>query len=122
MKKKSPQQLDREARLRAELIVKVRSGVMTASEAAKQLGVSRKTYYQWEKRGLQGMLNALNRRSGGRPAIPLDKEKEQLSQEVEKLRKQIVLLEQGRKIREILDPNVTGASHSNTGSGDKKKE
>ena len=35
------------ARLRAELIMKVRCGLMTAAEAARQLGVSRKTFYKW---------------------------------------------------------------------------
>jgi hypothetical protein len=40
------------ARLRAEVIMKVRCGLMTAQQAAEQLGVSRKTYYQWEERGL----------------------------------------------------------------------
>ena len=59
-------------------------------------------------------LDALSQRSGGRPTTPTDQEKEQLSREVEQLRKEIALLEQGRKIREILD--------SNTGSEDKKKE
>ena len=33
------------ARLRAEVIMKVRCGLMTAQQAAEQLGVSRKTYY-----------------------------------------------------------------------------
>ena len=121
MKKKSPQQLEREARLRAELILKVRSGALTAWEAAHQLGVSRKTYYQWEKRGLQGMLEALNRRSGGRPATPVDEEKEQLRQEVEKLRQQVTLLEQGRKIREVLNEKTADTS-SASGQNAKKKE
>ena len=40
------------ARQRAALIVAVQSGQITASEAAQQLGISRKTYYQWEKRAL----------------------------------------------------------------------
>jgi len=32
---------------------------MTATEAAKQLGVSRKTYYKWEQRGLEALLDGL---------------------------------------------------------------
>jgi excisionase family DNA binding protein len=40
------------ARLRAEVIMKVRCGLMTAQQAAEYLGVSRKTYYKWEQRGL----------------------------------------------------------------------
>jgi transposase len=50
----------RSARLRAELILKVRTGQMTATAAAAALGVSRKTYYEWEVRGLRGMLRALH--------------------------------------------------------------
>jgi hypothetical protein len=38
----SPQQV---ARQRAEVIMKVRCGLMNASQAAARLGVSRKTYY-----------------------------------------------------------------------------
>ena len=33
--------------LRAEMIMKVRCGLMTAAQAAARLGVSRKTYYKW---------------------------------------------------------------------------
>lgn len=32
--------------------MKVRCGLMTARQAAKQLGVSSKTFYKWEQRGL----------------------------------------------------------------------
>ena len=56
----SPQQ-------RAALILQVRSGQMTAQEAAQQLGVSRQQYYRWEKRALQAMLSALMARPKGRP-------------------------------------------------------
>lgn len=42
------------ARQRAQLIMQVRSGVLRAQEAALQLGVSRKTYYKWERRALGG--------------------------------------------------------------------
>jgi transposase len=40
------------ARKRAAVIFAVRSGRITAEEGAKQLGVSRKTYYEWERRAL----------------------------------------------------------------------
>jgi transposase len=43
---------DPKALLRTEMIVKVRAGLMTATAAAEALGVSRKTYYKWERRGL----------------------------------------------------------------------
>ena len=50
------------ARLRAELIMKVRCGLITARQAADQLGVSRKTFYKWEQRGLFALLEELLRR------------------------------------------------------------
>jgi len=58
------------ARQRAQLIMQVRSGVLSAQEAARQLGVSRKTYYQWERRALAAMVEALEKREPGRPLRP----------------------------------------------------
>ena len=43
---------------------------MTATEAAHLLGVSRKTYYKWEQRGLAAILEGLQEQTGGRPEIP----------------------------------------------------
>ena len=54
------------ARKRAELIMKVRCGLMSASQAAAELGVSRKTYYKWERKGLSGMLESVCDRPAGR--------------------------------------------------------
>ena len=63
------------ARQRAQLIMQVRSGVLSAQEAARQLGVSRKTYYKWERRALAAMVEALGDREQGRPPRPIDPEK-----------------------------------------------
>ena len=60
------------ARLRAELILEVRGGQISATDAAKKLGVSRKTYYKWESRALKGMVKALNDRDRGRPRAAAD--------------------------------------------------
>jgi transposase len=57
---------DPKALLRTEMIVKVRAGLMTATAAAEALGVSRKTYYKWERRGLQAMLGAGEAEKPGR--------------------------------------------------------
>jgi hypothetical protein len=56
------------ARQRAQLIMQVRSGVLTAEAAARQLDVSRKTYYKWERRALAAMVEALGNRGQGAPA------------------------------------------------------
>jgi DNA-directed RNA polymerase specialized sigma24 family protein len=39
--------------------MQVRSGLLSAQEAARQLGISRKTYYKWERRALAAMVEAL---------------------------------------------------------------
>jgi transposase len=98
----SQKQRAAQARLKAELIVKVRSGLLSASEAAKQLGVSRKTYYKWEKRALSGMVDGLSDRSAGRPVKEVDPEKERLKNKVEQLEKQLTVLSQTMQIRELL--------------------
>jgi transposase len=60
------------ARQRAQLIMQVRSGLLTAEEAARQLRISRKTYYKWEKRALGVMVAALGNRKHGPPPLPVD--------------------------------------------------
>ena len=92
------------ARLRAELIVEVHSGRMSAREAAQRLGVSRKTYYKWEKRALQGMVEALGNRASGRPPPRIDPEKEALRRKSNQLEKKLKGLEQVLKVRELLKP------------------
>lgn len=59
----SPSEL--QAQRRAALIVQVQCGQITATEAAAQLGISRKTYYEWEKRALSAMVGVAG--SAGRP-------------------------------------------------------
>ena len=54
------------ARERALVILRVRSGAMTAKQGAQALGVSRKTYYQWEERALKAMALALENHAAGR--------------------------------------------------------
>jgi len=66
------------ARERALVILQVRSGALTAKEGAKLLGVSRKTYYEWEEKSLKAMSLALENRPSGRPPLTLDPEKEAL--------------------------------------------
>jgi len=91
-----------DARTRAEVILKVQAGLMTASDAAKKLGVSRKTYYKWEKRGLEGMLKALSEKPSGRPSRPVDGEKDSLKNTIAQIEKQLMLTEQKHQIRTFL--------------------
>jgi transposase len=102
-KEQVPSESEREqAHKRAEMILKVRGGVMSASEAARALGISRKTYYKWEQRGLAAMLEGLYERNSGRPASPCDGEKEILKQTVTELEKEKKRKEQSEEIRNLL--------------------
>lgn len=98
MKRASPKKPSANARRRAEMIMKVRCGLLNASEAAKQLGVSRKTYYKWEQRGLAGLLEGVGDQKAGRPQKPereslLEKHLAQSQAENERLQQKIKLKE-----------------------------
>jgi len=91
------------ARQRAQLIMQVRSGVLSAQEAARQLGISRKTYYKWERRALAAMVEALGNREPGRPPLPTDPEKEALQRQTQELQAKLEVLEQTEQIRQRLE-------------------
>jgi transposase len=101
-KKRTPEQIEALARQRAELIIQVRSGLLTATAAAKRLGVSRKSYYQWENKGLAAMARALTDQPGGRPATPTDVEKETLRRQAQEAQEQVRVLEVTQRIREAI--------------------
>ena len=85
---------EKKARQRADVIMKVRAGIMTATEGAAALGVSRKTYYKWENRALGAMLDGLENRETGRPEHPESSQDEvELRKELEELQRQNELLE-----------------------------
>ena len=90
------------ARQRALVILQVRSGVLTAKEGAKLLGVSRKTYYEWEEKSLKAMALALENRPSGRPPAPTDEEKETLRERIRELDKKLYLAEKSIEVKEIL--------------------
>ena len=90
------------ARQRAQLIMQVRSGVMSAQEAARQLGISRKTYYKWERRALAAMVEALGHREQGRPRRAVDPEKEAFRRQTRELQAKLQVLEQTERIRQVL--------------------
>jgi transposase len=90
------------ARERASVILQVRSGVLTATEGAERLGVSRKTYYEWEDRALEAMALALENHPAGRPPTPLDAEKEELQTKVRDLEKKLYLAEKTIEVKDLL--------------------
>lgn len=90
------------ARERALVILQVRSAALTAKEGAKRLGVSRKTYYEWEHRALGAMALALENRPAGRPLGPFDGEKEELRRRIEELEKKLFLAEKTIEVKDLL--------------------
>jgi transposase len=93
---------DPKALLRTEMIVKVRAGLMTATAAAEALGVSRKTYYKWEKKGLQAMLAAGQDESAGRPSKEERKEVKALKRKVKSLSAKLEDMAQTAELRLML--------------------
>lgn len=94
--------MNAKARQRAEVIFKVRSGQLTATAAAEALGISRQQYYQWEQRGLQGLLASLADQPTGRPKSPTDPEKQALQNRVKQLEQQVQQYQQQEQLRQVL--------------------
>jgi hypothetical protein len=94
--------MNRKARLRAELILKVRSGQLTATAAAQSLGISRQQYYQWEQRALSALLQALENQPRGRPKNKIDPDKQALQYQIKQLQAQVQRYEQKEKLRRLL--------------------
>ena len=90
------------ARKRAAVIFAVRSGQITAEAGARQLGVSRKTYYEWERRALTAMTEALENGASGRPETPRDEEKEQLEQKIAELENKLFVAAKTVEVRDML--------------------
>src|SRR4030043_269682 len=90
------------ARERALVILQVRGGTLTAKQGAKLLGVSRKTYYEWEEKSLKAMALALENHPAGRPPVPVDEEKETLRKRIQELEKKLDLTEKTIKAKELL--------------------
>ena len=111
------------ARERALVILRVRSAAMTAKQGAQALGVSRKTYYQWEERALKAMALALENRVAGRPCVSTDEEKETLRQRIGELEKKLDLAEKALEVKELLaayEEFRHGGAKKNRGIGKKR--
>ena len=66
------------------------------------MGISRKTYYEWEDRALAAMAEALENHPPGRPPAPLDVEKEELQTKVRGLEKKLYLAEKTIEVKDML--------------------
>lgn len=94
--------MNAQAKRRATIILQVQAGQLSASEAARQLGLSRKTYYQWEKRALQGLMQGLEPGQPGRPATRPSREVLQLRRKIEQLEQKLQATEKVARLRELI--------------------
>ena len=95
---------DERSRLRAEVIMKVCSGAINATEGAKQLQISRKTYYEWEKRGLAALLESLKDGEAGRPVRePPDPEKSAMEQKLKAMERELAVAKQTIEVKRMLE-------------------
>ena len=90
------------ARLRAELIMKVRCGLLTARQAADRMGVSRKTFYKWEQRGLNALLGSVTDQPPGRPPDPANDRLLLLEKQLSQARQEIELLNHKMALKDVL--------------------
>ena len=89
-------------RKRAEMIMKVRCGLMTARQAADRLGVSRKTYYKWEQRGLSALLGSLEDQPAGRPQKPVDRQRQALEKQLAQAHRETALMRHKMALKDVL--------------------
>ncbi|MFC1476695.1 hypothetical protein ACFL5S_01890 [Fibrobacterota bacterium] len=80
--------------------MKVINGELTATKGAELLGMSRKTYYKWEERFMESMLNSMEDREPGRPARAVDVDKEAMKKQLKDQADQILTLRMGIRVRE----------------------
>ena len=83
--------------------MKVRCGLMSATEAANKLGVSRKTYYKWEQRGLAALMNDLQDKPSGRhPTAERSKRETDLAEKISALEKDNELLIKKMELKDLV--------------------
>ena len=108
---------DSKAALRAQTLLDVLSKKISSREAAKRLDISRKTWHEWQNRGLEAMVAAMVDRPTGRPSKPVDVEAERLARELEDKHREVEEREQARRIQSLLRP----LPPLEPGAGSKKK-
>lgn len=88
------------AQERAAIILQVRSGQLTVTQAARQLGISRQRYYELEQVALQAMIQALEPKPPGRPPSPKpDPAQIQLERQVTRLENELHTYQQRERLR-----------------------
>lgn len=82
--------------------MKVRCGHLTARQAAEELGVSRKTFYKWEQRGLNALLDNVIDQPAGRRAHPSNDRLLLLEKQLSQAHREIELLNHKMALKDVL--------------------
>jgi transposase-like protein len=97
-----PRPLPLPVQIRMEAVLAVLSGRLSVTQAARAAGVSRKTFYEWEAKAMQGLAQALTDGPPGRPPDRPDPEVARLQQEKSRLEADLEIERKTRRIREVL--------------------
>lgn len=106
---------------RTAVVFAVRSGQITAEEGARRLGVSRKTYYEWERRALQAMTAAMEDKVPGRPSTPQDEEKQRLQEQIAELQNKLFVAKKTVEVRDMLHAYELHNAKVKKGMSEEKK-
>lgn len=116
-------QASAEAKRAAHTVLEVLSGLKGPSEAAEILSISLQRYYVLEKRGLEGLVNALEPREKGRRTASLpsrleaaERERDRLKAEVDRMHSLVRLTQ-----RAVGLSSRKGKAGEKTGKGKKRK-
>ena len=90
------------SQLRASLILQVRSGQITAQQAAQQLGISRQAFYKWEKRALKALISALEDQPWAGPRSKRTRRRTNSKTGWEELERKVRLYQQRETLRTLL--------------------
>jgi transposase len=93
---------DPKAQQRLQVVLAHLAGQLNATQAADQLGISRKTFCEWLHRAQAAMLAALQDRPTGRPLKPVDPQKEALQTQLEQAEKDRRVLEGRLRIQQAV--------------------
>jgi len=125
-----PPATEAQTQFRMQLLLEVLNGRITGVQAAQRLGVSRKTWSEWQARGTQALCLALSDRPMGRPVRPRDPEKDGMRRELQRREHRIRHLEAALQLREDLRDILplaaasaaAGGSDPGNGTGNAKKK
>ena len=94
-------QQQQEVRERTSVIMKVQAGLLTATQAANKLRISRKTYYELEQKALFGLMQAIAPGQTGRPKNAVDHEKLDMAKEIKALKQEVALNKMTIRIKDL---------------------